>query len=220
MNVVRRTWRCSISPPRAPRVRIALALLVFTTSAALGQVRSYEVDARRSQVTITVGKSGLFGFAGHAHEVVAPSVSGEVIADPGDPIGSTVTLSFETAALRVTGRGEPPQDVPKVQANMIGPKVLDVVRFPGITFRSIAVTGRAAAAGAWDLEVSGDLGLHGVTRRLSLPLRVQMEGDSLTASGTAVLRQTDFGIKPLTVGGVVKVKDEVTVIYRIAARAR
>jgi hypothetical protein len=83
---------------------------------------------------------------------VAPSVSGEVIADPGDPIGSVVTLSFETAALRVTGLGEPPQDVPKVQANMIGPKVLDVARFPAITFRSVAVTGRAAAAGAWDIE--------------------------------------------------------------------
>ena len=183
-------------------------------------MRSYEVDAQRSQVTISVGKSGLFGFAGHAHEVVAPSVSGEVIADPGDPIGSTVTLFFETAALRVTGLGEPPQDVPKVQANMIGPKVLDVARFPAITFHSVAVTGRAAAAGAWDLDVSGDLGLHGVTQRLRLPLRVQMDGDSLAASGTAVLRQTEFGIKPMSVAGVVKVKDAVTVTFRIVARTR
>ena len=40
--------------------------------------------AAASSVRIHVGKSGAFSFAGHKHEVVAPAVSGEVIADPAD----------------------------------------------------------------------------------------------------------------------------------------
>ncbi len=78
----------------------------------------------------------------------------------------------------------------------------------------------AQRAGVWNLEASGDLDLHGVTRRIRLPLQMQMSGDSLTATGATVLRQSDFGIKPLSVADVVKVKDEVAVAFRIVARVR
>ncbi len=201
--------------------RMALALTALTVSLPAGaEQRTYVVDAERSLVTIAVGKSGLFSFAGHQHEVVAPSVTGEVIANLDDLARSSVVLSFEASALRVTGKGEPPEDVPKVQANMVGPKVLDAVRFPSVSFRSVGVSGGVVGAGAWDLSVEGDFALHGVSKRLKLPLRVEMGGDTLTASGTAVLRQTDFGIKPMSVAGVVNVKDELTVSYRIVARAR
>jgi polyisoprenoid-binding protein YceI len=200
---------------------MVLALTALTVSLPAGaEQRTYVVDAERSLVTIAVGKSGLFSFAGHQHEVVAPSVTGEVIANLDDLARSSVVLSFEASALRVTGKGEPPEDVPKVQANMVGPKVLDAVRFPAVSFRSVGVSGRAAGAGAWDLSVEGDFALHGVSKRLKLPLRAEVGGDTLTVSGTAPLRQTDFGIKPMSVAGVVNVKDELVVSYRIVARAR
>lgn len=202
-------------------VRMTLAVLCLAlASPVAASERVYVVLAERSQVTILVGKSGLFSFAGHQHEVLAPSLLGEVRADPEDLKGSSVALSFEATSLRVTGKGEPREDVPKVQANMMGPSVLDAVRFPAITFRSVGVSGRRTEAGPWDLVVEGDFSLHGVARRLQLPLRAEIEGDTLTAIGTAVLRQTDFGIKPLSVAGVVKVKDELVVTYRIVARAR
>jgi polyisoprenoid-binding protein YceI len=201
-------------------LRIGLVLLLLVANPALGQRRVYQVDAQRSLVTIAVDRSGVFGFAGHRHEISAPALSGEVTVDPGDLLRASCTLVIEAAQLKVTGRGEPPQDVPKVQANMIGPKVLDVARFPVITFRAVSVTGLVSGAGPWDLVVSGDLDLHGVTRRLSLPLRVEMDRDSLAATGTTVLRQSDYGIKPLSVAGVVKVRNEVTVACRIVARAR
>jgi hypothetical protein len=40
----------------------------------------------------------------------------------------------------------------------------------------------------------------------------------LTATGRFAIRQTDFGIKPISVGGVVKVKDELTIIFTIVAK--
>jgi hypothetical protein len=60
-----------------------------------------------------------------------------------------------------------------------------------------------------------------VTRALSLPVRVELQGDALTASGEAVLRQDEFGMHPVSAGGgTVKVKNEVAVSYRFVARAR
>jgi len=82
------------------------------------------------------------------------------------------------------------------------------------------VSGRPAGLAAYLLDVSGQITLHGVTRPLSLPVRVELAGDTLTASGKAVLRHDDFGMKPVSVAGVVKVKNEIGIDYRILARAR
>lgn len=183
--------------------------------------RTFVVDPAASSVRIHVGKSGAFSFAGHTHEVVAPALSGEVTADPGDLAASKVALTFEAAALKVLPEGEPAGDAPKVEDVMRGPKVLDAVRFPGISFKSQRVSGRDAGGGAYDLELAGEIALHGVTRPLTLPVHVEVSGDTLTASGKAVLRHDQFGMQPVSAaGGSVKVKNEIAVEYRIVARGR
>jgi polyisoprenoid-binding protein YceI len=181
--------------------------------------RVYAVEAEASTVAIHVGKSGLFRFAGHEHEVVAPAVGGEVVADARDLARSSVWVRFEAASLRVLAKGEPPEDVPKVQATMLGPKVLDVARFAEITFRSRSVSGRPTSPEVYELQVVGDLSLHGITRAVSLPLRVDLADDRLTATGRTVIRQTDFDIRPVSVAGVVNVRNEVAVDFSISARA-
>jgi polyisoprenoid-binding protein YceI len=181
--------------------------------------RAYAVDPAQSSLTVTVGKAGLFKFAGHVHEVVAPVAEGQVTADAENLAAASVRLAFRSSELKVTGKGEPAGDVPKVQAAMVGPKVLDAARFPAIEFRSTAVSGRSRGPGIWDVEVRGDLTLHGVTRGVVLPLRVEASADALVASGTATLKQRDYGIEPVSVAGVVKVKDELRLDFRITARA-
>jgi polyisoprenoid-binding protein YceI len=193
-----------------------LALVALLAGAA-GPVR-YAVVPEASAVTIKVGRSGLFKFAGHEHEVVAPALRGEVVGDPADLAGSSVSLAFDAAALRVTGRGEPPDDVPKVQAAMLGPKVLDAARFPEITFRSRSVAGRQTAPGVHELQVTGDFTLHGVTRPLTVSVHVEESGGRLVAKGRAAVRQTDHGIKPVSVAGVVNVKNQVEVEFSLTAR--
>jgi polyisoprenoid-binding protein YceI len=182
--------------------------------------RTYSVVPGESRVQVHVGRAGLFGFAGHEHEVVGPVLQGEVVADDADLGRSSVTLEFETAQLKVTGKGEPEKDVPKVQAKMVGPEVLDVARYPRATFRSTAVSGAAAGEGTFDLQVTGDLTLHGVTRSVTVPMRVTRSADGLSASGRTTIRHTDFGMKPVSVAGVVKVKNELTLQFAVAARAR
>ncbi len=193
-----------------------LALAVPGVAAPAAQV-TYAVDAARSSVVIHVGRSGVFSFAGHTHTVVAPALEGRVVAVEGDLSRSAVRLSFETARLTVLERGEPAGDAPKVQEAMLGPKVLDAGRFPGITFESTAVAGTRSGPGAYQLTVRGSLTLHGVTRPVTLPLAVEVGADGLKATGRMAVRQTDYGIDPVSVAGVVKVKNELAIEYTIVA---
>jgi polyisoprenoid-binding protein YceI len=200
---------------------IAITLLALAAPGAAATPPAevaYTVDAARSSVAIQVGKSGLFSFAGHTHTVLAPAVQGQVVAVEGDLSRSTVRLSFEAARLTVQERGEPAGDAPKVQEAMLGPKVLDAARFPAITFESTTVAGTRSSAGAYQLTVGGALTLHGVTRPVTLPLVVKAGADGLEASGRMTIRQSDYGIDPVSVAGVVKVKNELSIEYTIVAR--
>jgi hypothetical protein len=91
-------------------------------------------------------------------------------------------------------------DVPKVTATMLSDAVLDVNRYPAITFESTSVMGKGSAA-ALDLSVSGKLSIHGKTQTVTAPVSVKVAGNQLTASGKFLIKQTDFGITPITIGG-------------------
>jgi polyisoprenoid-binding protein YceI len=203
--------------PSATSALLAALLLLASGHQVDAGDTTYAVDAGKSSVVVHVGKEGIFSFAGHEHVVTAPRLQGKVLAAPDDLSRCRVTLTFETAALRVQEKGEPKGDAAKVQEAMLGPQVLDAKRHPSVTFKSRTVTGKTAAQGTYDLTIRGDLSLHGVTRSVALPLRVEVGGDALKASGRLVLRQTEYGIKPLSVGGVVKVKDALTIDYAIVA---
>jgi polyisoprenoid-binding protein YceI len=196
----------------------ALVLAVSVRSGA-AEGRTYRVDPSRSEITIHVGRAGLFKFAGHEHEVLAPRLEGEIQADSREVGGSRVSLAFEAAALTVSGKGEPPEDVPKVQARMVGPELLDVARFPSVTFRSTRVEGSEAAKGVYELKITGDLMLHGLTRSIVVQARVELSGETLVARGSLVLRHSDFGLTPVSVAGVVKVKNEIAIDFKIEAAA-
>jgi len=193
------------------------ALWALGTNPAAGE-ETFVVDAAASSFRISVGKTGLFSFVGHAHQVLATAIEGRIVANRDEAARSSVSLRFETSGLRVGAAGEPAEDVPKVQAKMVSPEVLNVVQFPEVTLRSTAVEGRQGPDGTWNLRVTGELTIKGVTRSLVLPLRVQLAEGVLTATGQMVLKQTEFGITPVSVAGVVKVKNELGFDYKIVAR--
>ena len=203
--------------------RLSCVLLLAWASARAGaEVQGpmvLTIDAAGSRVSIDVGRSGVFGFAGHNHEVLAPAVSGRVAFDPGDWQHATVTLQFDAAALRVTGKGDPPADIPEVQRVMLSDEVLAVKRFPTVAFRSRRVSATPRTPQTIDLAIEGDVTLHGTTRPMTVRATVTLEPDGLTARGSFVLRQTEFGMQPVTAaGGTVRVKDEVQVQLVLKAR--
>lgn len=182
---------------------------------------TFDVDSKTSRVVIDVGKSGALSFlAGHTHEVLAPTVRGTIHFDAEDSSRSDVRVEFDAAALRVTGKGEPPDDVPKVQQIMLSEQVLDVHRYPTVIFQSTNVAITTQTAATLDLAVTGELTLHNVTRRVTVPVSGRLDAGALTVTGRFLLKQTDYGIKPVSVGGVVAVKDGLTINFSIVARER
>jgi polyisoprenoid-binding protein YceI len=198
--------------------RILFTLALLFGGAALAQetaVQTYRIDPERSQVLIHVGKSGLFSFmAGHEHEVETSRIQGQVRYTAADPLATALTLQIDAASLRVTGRGEPADDVPEVQRVMLSDRVLDVERHPTITFDSTAIA-RGQRGTSSEYVVTGNLTLKGVTRPVESPVQVRVEGNTLTATGELTIEQTDFGIEPVSVARVVNVKDELAIRFTI-----
>ncbi len=193
------------------------AALLASSSAATP--RTYLVDPAASRVVVHVNRAGLFAFAGHTHEIDAAVADGAVAVDPDDLARSTVQLAFEASALRVSGSNEPAADVPEVQRTMDSDRVLDVSRFPRIAFRSRDIRLLSTGASHVRLKVTGDLTLHGVTRPATAEVSADVALDRLSATGTLTVKQTDFGIEPVSAGGgTVRVKDEVSVDFAFVAR--
>ena len=65
-------------------------------------------------------------------------------------------------------------------------------------------------------SVQGELELHGRTR----PVKVDVVRDQGHYKGSTPLKQSDFGITPISIaGGTVKVKDELRIEFDIVAVA-
>ena len=185
--------------------RGALALVVaagLSPSILLSQSRN--IDAAHSGLKVRVFKTGFFSAFAHNHEIDAPISQGAVDTSE----RASVELSVDARKLRVGDPEVSEKDRGDIQKTMLGAEVLDSERFPEIVFKSTAV--EPNGADRW--MVRGDLTLHGQTR----PVAVEVSYRAGHYTGQATLKQTEFGIKPVSVaGGTVKVKDAVRVEFDI-----
>jgi polyisoprenoid-binding protein YceI len=176
----------------------------FFALVAMAAAQDSAIDVQRSTVTIHVGKSGMLSAAGHDHTIIAPISSGTIQES------QAPSVQFTIAAAKMSVQPDPKVDA-KTQAQIqkdMEEMTLDTKKFPEITFRSSRI--EKLAEGQW--KVQGDLSLHGVIKPVTLT--VKQNGESYSARTT--LKQTDFGIKPVSVGGgMIKVKNEVEIDFQI-----
>jgi len=184
------------------------------------QPQTLAVDARQSKLEIHVYREGFLKAFGHDHLISATEFSGEVRLAP--ELGkSSVSLEAPTRSLRVVDPGESEKDRNEVQTTMLGETVLDAAKFPRIRFASTAVRAKPEKDGQGDLEIDGTLSLHGVEKPVTVPLHLRRSAGELTADGEVSLLQTDYGIKPVKVGGgTVRVKDKLKISFHIVAGRR
>jgi polyisoprenoid-binding protein YceI len=203
-----------------PRL-VAVALSLVLAGAAgptSGEVLSLAIDPGASRVRIHLGRAGLFKFLGHDHEIDAPIADGQVEVVEGDPARSSVRVRFEARRLAVVPGTEPAGDVPKVEARMRGPEVLDVERYRDIVFTSSAVAGEAVEPGRYRLRVRGSLELKGRSFPVEMALDVRRTGSEIQARGEVEWRLRDLGVEPPSVGGVVNVANGFRIALDLAAR--
>lgn len=182
------------------------------------------LDPQHSKVRLYVFRAGAAGQkAGHNHVFAAPAFEGKVYVPEGAPGGVRFDVRVRLDDLQVddpawraeTGdsfAGErSAEDIAGTLRNMKGPKGLDAAQSADVRLTSVKVEGD------WPvLVVEVAVTLHGETRSQSVMLDVKRAPDRIEASGTLVLRQTDFGIEPFAVlGGLLAVQDVVAIRFHL-----
>jgi polyisoprenoid-binding protein YceI len=182
-----------------------MRLSLIVAAAAIASSQPIPIDTARSTITIHAGKAGLLSVAGHDHWVNAPISSGSIDE-------SAMKVNFTVESAKMTVKPDPKvdaKDQAQIQKDM-EEMTLDTKQYPEIRFQSTRIE---KAGEGW--KVAGSLSLHGVTKPVSVV--VKKSGDAY--SGKTMLKQTDFGIKPISVGGgTIKVKNEIEIQFEIYAK--
>lgn len=197
-----------------------LAALVCLPHAAAQPGRSavsYRLDAGRSTFTVRAHSGGLLWFKGHDHLIAARDFDGEARLAPGSPDTASLRLSVRAASLAET-RDVFTEQQKQIINRELRQLVLEPDKYPEITFQSTSVSGRLKG-GVYRLRITGDLTLHGVTRRVQIPAEVTVSGRDLRARGDFDIDRSDFGVKATSAfHGMVRVRDKLKLTFDIVAR--
>jgi polyisoprenoid-binding protein YceI len=165
------------------------------------QAGTYKLGPDNAALHVETGRSGAAAKAGH--DLVIDVNSWEATLEVGD--NSSLSLSADPTSLHVReGKGgmQALKDDDKEDIRKTIDK--DVLKKKGISFTSSTV--EAAGDG---LKVSGDLEIAGTSK----PITFDVSESGGTITGSAELKQSDWGIKPYSaLFGALKVNDEVKVV--------
>jgi polyisoprenoid-binding protein YceI len=164
----------------------------------------YQLGPSDGSLLVKTGRTGAAAKAGHdlVIEVTAWHATLEVVDDPSQ---STIVLEADATSLRVReGAGGMQMLGDDDKANIVETIDDDVLKRVPIEFRSTAVQ---VDGDTW--TVQGELTLAGQ----AAPLTFELTAADGSLGGSAVIKQSDWGIKPYSaLFGALKVADEVTVV--------
>ena len=211
-GVVRLWTPHSLAAIVVSRISLALWLAIVWSGQLQAQgPEVYPINMKASHIEIHVFKAGFLSGFGDNHQIALTHFSGFAELSKVQPWRAEVTA--EAGSLKVLDPSASASQRREVQDTMLGPRQLDVSRFPLITLRSLtfAPTGQEAV---WRLKAN--LTLHGVTRPVEFSLACHQTGDDLRVQGKKMLRLRDFGIEPISRGlGAVRVKNEFEITYDV-----
>ena len=171
------------------------ALLLLAASSALADPRTYSITDDGKNYATFESAATLETIKGTTTKVL-----GTIKADPADPSTAAVDVTIDLSSLD-TG-------IAMRNEHMRSEKFLDVEKFGSATFKSVSVGApkSIAANQAAEISVTGDFTLHGVTKRVTVPVRVVVipeseltkgsrgPGDWVHATTTFPIKLTDYAI--------------------------
>ncbi|MGK5005819.1 YceI family protein [Janthinobacterium sp. LB2P70] len=180
-------------------------------------VQLLHIAPDESLLTITVRRGGALARLGHDHVVASRSLQGIVAPALGraqfrfrlDEMSVDEESLRQAAGLTTTPSADA---IAGTRHNMLV-RVLEAERYPWVSIEAR----RTGNKEVFDADIT----LHGVTRTVQLPVRIEQAADGrrLHASGSLLLKQSDFGIVPFAVlGGAMAVQDQMELAFRITAR--
>jgi hypothetical protein len=188
---------------RKRRTIFVLAVSGFLLAASLWlESTDRAINTDHSTLKIHVGKAGLFAAVGHDHWVTAPFAGGSF----NDSDSPQVVFTVDARKLRLVEDSKLSAEQQAEIHHTMHAKVLESESYPLISFHSTKI--EKTGVNHW--SVTGDLTLHGQSR--SILAEVHYAEGAYT--GRSTIKQTDFGINPISVGGgVVKVKNQLEVQF-------
>jgi polyisoprenoid-binding protein YceI len=177
----------------------------------------FKIDAAASRFTVQAFATGLLSAFGHNPTIAIRDYDGEIQFNPDTMDNASVRVTVRTSAMEVVD--EMKNDDRKKLEQAMYDQVLEPNRFPTAVYESNQVTAQKDSADQWRVHVTGELSFHGVTQSLSLDARVAYMGTMMRIAGEFPLRQSDYGIKPVSfAGGALKLKDELKFNFEMVAR--
>ena len=197
---------------------IMAALIATASFAAAPATVTYNLDASQSKFMAHANRSGLLWFKGHSHHLAASDFSGQVEVTPDTITPASLRLVVKAASLYETGA-----DFTEPQKQIINKELKDIVllpdQYPDITFQSTNVTSKSLGGGRYEVKINGNLTLHGVTRPITIPATVTLNGSTLRAVGEFSINRDDYKVKATSAfHGMVRVDNDIKFEFDILGR--
>ena len=158
--------------------RILLSSLLAAASLPALAAQKYDIDTTHTQITFTWNH---FGFSNPS--ATLEKIGGDFELDTADLTKSSISVTLPLDGLH-TG-------VPKLDEHLKSPDFFDAAKYPDITFKSTKVE----KAGAEQLKVTGDLTVHGVTKPVTLAVKINKIGDNPMVKAPSAGFDADVTIK-------------------------
>lgn len=179
------------------RLTLATALLLATASFAQAQsidvpAGTYAADKAHTNVLWSVKHFGLSNYIGRFDGIDAT-----LVLDPADPTKSKLTATIDPKSVD-TNDGAAGKDF---NAEIASDMFFDAAKFDAITFVSTAIKATGADTGT----VTGDLTFHGVTKPVTLDVKLNAalnphpmsKKPTVGFSATGTIKRSDFGVATL-----------------------
>ena len=186
-----------------------------TTNLVSAATYRYRLDASQSKFTAHALAGGLLWFKGHDHLIAVRDFTGEAQLTPDSITPASLQIIAKAASMVETSDvfTEPQKQIINKELREI---VLHPDQYPEIIFRSTSVTGKPTGSNQYDLKITGDLTLHGVTRQINIPTKISVTGNQLRAQGEFSINRGDFKVKATSaVHGLVRVREKVKFTFDI-----
>lgn len=206
--------------PTVKQILLVVSLTLLAATVQAQKSRTYTIVPGESSFWVFVPKTGLLSGFAHDHEIGVKSFTGKITVPESGAGDGLLVLDVDATSLVVLDKKPSEEDKKKIQ-NSMHSEVLESAKYSKINFKSTSVSDLKQMGGdKYGFTLNGDLTLHGVTKRIAVPVSLTINGQQLRAEGKYTLRQTDFGIKPYSAaGGTIKVKNEITVNFNIVAKS-
>ncbi len=209
---------CAAPPTLTPSLPVVDFNQSWYQQAESAGQQIWTIDPQLSLITIAVRRGGSLARLGHDHIIASRNVNGLVAPEQGraDFYFRLSELIVDETELRRAAGLPPELPADAIQAtrlNMLS-KVLEADRFPFVVLHAEKIAGDPSL-----LQLS--ISLHGVTHSVDVPTLIELGNNSLTASGTMRLLQSQFNIKPASaLNGALVVLDPLELHFQLVAHRR